>query len=194
MSEQKIFFTGDLHLGHKDILIYEREFRPFKSIEEMHEKIIENWNTKIINDDSKCYILGDLTFTSQKNTTDIISKLKGIKYLVKGFHDVKSNQWYRDCGIDEVYDEIVILKKFEYFTLSHEAMLYIKPPFINIHAHSHSSPNIPTFTPASACVSLDRWNMSPVSAKTIELNIFRLQRQMEATLSMYKPIETIEDK
>ena len=46
MSEQKIFFTGDLHLGHKDILIYEREFRLFKSIEEMHEKIIETIEDK----------------------------------------------------------------------------------------------------------------------------------------------------
>ena len=158
----------------------------------MHEKIIENYNKKISPND-KCYILGDLTFTSQKITTDIISKLNGIKYLVKGNHDTKPNQWYRDCGIEEVYDEIIILKKFEYLILSHEEMLYIKPPFVNIHAHSHSSPNIPTFTPASVCVSLERWNFCPVNVKTVELNIFRLQRKMETTLNMYKPIETMEE-
>ena len=194
MIENKVFFTGDFHLGHKDILIYEKEHRPFKTIEEMHEKIIENYNKKIINPNDKCYILGDLTFTSQKITTNIINKLNGIKYLVKGNHDTKPNQWYRDCGIEEVYDENIILKTFEYLILSHEEMLYIKPPFVNIHAHSHSSPNIPTFTPASVCVSLERWNFSPVNVKTIELNIFRLQRKMEATLNMYKPIETMEEK
>ena len=46
MIENKVFFTGDFHLGHKDILIYEKEGRPFKTIEEMHEKIIENYNKK----------------------------------------------------------------------------------------------------------------------------------------------------
>lgn len=182
MDESKLFLTGDLHLGHKRILTYEKEYRNYSTIEAMHEAIIYNWNKKIKATD-KTMILGDLTFTNQKNTTDIISKLNGIKYLIKGNHDVRTNQWYRDCGIKEVYDYPIIINN--YFLLSHEPFLYLKEPFINIHAHVHSSKNFLTFTPTSVCVSMERWGMSPVSLLTIMLNRERLERRLEKTMQSF---------
>lgn len=186
MDEKKLFLTGDLHLGHKRILIYEKEYRNYSTIEAMHEAIVYNWNRKVKNTD-KTIILGDLTFTNQKTTSEILSKLNGNKYLIKGNHDRKPNQWYRDCGIDEVYDYPIMINN--YCLLTHEPMLYLKEPFINIHAHCHSSKNFLTFTPVSICVSMERWGMAPISMMSLLLMRERLLRQIEGTLNVYKPIE-----
>jgi calcineurin-like phosphoesterase family protein len=53
------FFTSDLHLGHKNII--ELENRPFKDLEDMNNKLVNNWNSKIKNDDLVYYI-GDFCF------------------------------------------------------------------------------------------------------------------------------------
>ena len=53
----KIFYISDLHFGHDNIIKYDN--RPFKNTKEMEEKIIENWNNTVDNDDT-VYILGDV--------------------------------------------------------------------------------------------------------------------------------------
>lgn len=158
MDETKIYFAADLHLFHKNII--QLENRPFNCLEEMHECIINNWNKKISKLD-KALILGDLTFGNQKDSLKVIERLNGNKYLIKGNHDKKPNNWYRDIGINNVSEFPILLNN--YFIASHEPMLYIKYPFINIHGHVHNSPNFNTFTKSSICVSIDRWNLGPVS-------------------------------
>ena len=43
------FFTSDLHFGHDNIIRFDH--RPFNSVEEMDQIIIERWNKKVTNDD-----------------------------------------------------------------------------------------------------------------------------------------------
>lgn len=194
MNEKKVFLTGDPHFGHKNIITYAN--RPFKSVEDMHEAIIRNWNNKIKNDD-KVFILGDLTFTNQKNTTDIITKLNGVKYLIKGNHDIKPNQWYRDCGIKEVYDYPILLGRVSselyegYFLLSHEPIGFmpVSLPYINCYAHVHDSKNFLTFTPGSVCLSMERWNYTPVNFNIILLNLQRLHRHLDLATNDFKHVE-----
>lgn len=51
------YYISDLHLFHNRIL--EKFNRPFSSVEEMHEVIINNWKNKVKDDDT-VYILGDI--------------------------------------------------------------------------------------------------------------------------------------
>lgn len=52
----KVWFTADTHFGHKRTL--ELSKRPFESVEEMDQVLIDNWN-KIVGDDDIVYHLGD---------------------------------------------------------------------------------------------------------------------------------------
>ena len=47
-NPDKVFFTSDLHIGHKNIIEYSH--RPFSNIEEMNETLIDNWNKTVPED------------------------------------------------------------------------------------------------------------------------------------------------
>lgn len=78
------WFISDTHFGHKNILVYEKESRPFKTIEEMNEHIIDRWN-KTVSTNDIVFHLGD--FCLGKRHLQISSRLKGKKKLVMGNHD-----------------------------------------------------------------------------------------------------------
>lgn len=79
-----IYFTSDQHFGHRNIIRLCN--RPFASVEEMNEQLIENWNTKIHKLDN-VYILGDLIFKSENKAEYYLDRLKGKKHLILGNHD-----------------------------------------------------------------------------------------------------------
>ena len=60
--------------------------RPFSSIDEMNERLINNWNEKISPEDTT-YILGDFAFSGSRK---IFPRLNGHKILVIGDHDQDS--------------------------------------------------------------------------------------------------------
>jgi calcineurin-like phosphoesterase family protein len=79
--------------------------RPFDSMEQMNDALIQNWNS-YVTDRDEIYILGDFIFKrSGIGANEIIKKLKGKKYLIKGNHDKfvdhssfnkNSFEWIRD--------------------------------------------------------------------------------------------------
>jgi calcineurin-like phosphoesterase family protein len=54
------FVTSDLHLGHAKMLQFLRpdgeRLRPFSSLEEMHETLVERWN-KTVHAKDRIYVL-----------------------------------------------------------------------------------------------------------------------------------------
>ena len=52
----------------------------------MNDYIIYKWNEKVSKND-KVYILGDFAFCSGKEANELLDKLNGKKYLIKGNHD-----------------------------------------------------------------------------------------------------------
>lgn len=83
-SEVNIFFTSDLHFGHKNILKYCN--RPWNSIKEMDEGLIQNWNNTVGKDDI-IFNLGDFAFASNQRWRELISRLNGKHHLILGNHD-----------------------------------------------------------------------------------------------------------
>ena len=52
-----IYFTSDLHLGHPAIIHMQN--RPFTDVEDMNQKLINNYNAVVKKNDT-VYILGDI--------------------------------------------------------------------------------------------------------------------------------------
>lgn len=76
-----IYFTSDMHLGHKNIIRLSN--RPFSSIEEMDEEIIQRFNSRVTDSDT-VYDLGDTYF---KNPKYYAGRLNGNIIRIKGSHD-----------------------------------------------------------------------------------------------------------
>ena len=159
----EIFFIADTHFSDERIFRYEN--RPFKDVEEMNAKMIENWNNKV-NEDDILYLIGDVGDETK------ISQLNGRKYLIKGNHDIKDNEEYRKCGFIEVYDMPIILDDF--WILSHKP-LYVNEnmPYANSFGHVHNSPMYRTFSKQHYCVTVERINYSPISFKDIKREIMK---------------------
>lgn len=97
----KIFLTSDTHFNHNKDFVYAA--RGFKTIEEMNEAIIKNWNA-VVTDEDTVYLLGDVIMGEDLQAgLRLISKLKGKKYLAYGNHDTdarlkafKTNRFFED--------------------------------------------------------------------------------------------------
>lgn len=83
MNRKPIFFTSDWHIGHKNVLIFDK--RPFDSIEEMHETLIKRYNSTVP-ENGVCYFLGDMGAKADE-VRPIIDQLNGTKVLIVGNHD-----------------------------------------------------------------------------------------------------------
>ena len=155
------FFIADTHFGEDNIRRYEN--RPFACANEMDEALILNWNSAVKNNDT-VFMLGD--FGADGAEKDLLSRLNGQKLLLKGNHDVKSNDFYRQAGFEEVYDMPVLYKGF--WLLSHEP-LYVNSnmPYANIFGHVHANPMYKNYSSQHFCVCAERIDYTPVSFEEI---------------------------
>ena len=78
------FFTSDTHFGHRNIIKYSN--RPFDSVEQMNEALIDNWNDTVLPTDT-VYHLGDVALGPWSEWDSILTRLNGYKVLVVGNHD-----------------------------------------------------------------------------------------------------------
>lgn len=84
-----IFFTSDCHWGHSNIIKFCN--RPFSSVEEMNEGLIERWN-EVVKPGDIVWSLGDFAFMPYDNIVEIIKRLNGNLHMVLGNHDQKIAQ------------------------------------------------------------------------------------------------------
>lgn len=147
-----IYMIADTHFFHKNIIEYEN--RPFKTVEEMNEALITNWNQTISKLDV-VYLLGDFCWKAKTNGKEILDRLNGYKVLVMGNHDSISHKTFLQMGFDEVSKYPIILEN--YFILSHEPMyININMPYANIFGHVHGNPAFKDYSRQTFCVSVER--------------------------------------
>ena len=68
-----VFFIADTHFGHANVIKFCA--RPFASVEEMDETLIENWNAKVKGCDT-VFVLGDMFYRCE-NVAEILWRLSG---------------------------------------------------------------------------------------------------------------------
>ena len=96
----KYFVTSDLHFWHKNILKFSPITRPYDTVEDMNEAIIDHWNSLVGIDDEVLH-LGDLSFKGALPTEAILSRLNGNITFVLGNHDsVLRNKIPNIKGVD----------------------------------------------------------------------------------------------
>ena len=80
----KIFYISDWHYGHANCIHFDN--RPFKTVEEMNNALINNWNNVVSSEDT-VYVLGDMFWCNTTKAIEVLDKLNGQKILIKGNHD-----------------------------------------------------------------------------------------------------------
>lgn len=165
-----IYLIGDTHFSEENIIRYED--RPFKNADEMDAAIINYWN-RMAKDNDEVWHFGD--FGAEGHEAEILSQLKGIKYLIKGNHDIQSNEYYRKAGFAEVYDKPILYNNFWLF--SHEPM-YVNShmPYVNVFAHVHGSSIYADYGPNHFCVSMERIGYIPIELQKVADKIMKADR------------------
>lgn len=134
------YFISDLHLGHERIIKLCN--RPFGSVTEMDEALIEGWNKKVKKNDT-VYVLGDVVWDKNK-VVEYMRRLSGKKILVAGNHD---KPWVRreEClgCFDSVVQYLEISLEGHPITMCHYPMLEWRssredePRKLGYHIHGH---------------------------------------------------------
>ena len=138
----KVFFTGDLHFGHENVLAFNN--RPFASVEEMDSELVRRWNNKVGKGDLT-YVLGDMIWkTRNADAAELIKSLNGQVILIKGNHDrFLHNAKAKEAlaGLKD-YDDICVT--LEDGTKKRVILSHFFTPMYNghrhqaIHLHAHS--------------------------------------------------------
>ena len=79
------FYISDLHFGHENAIKFDN--RPFSSVEEMNEILVQRWN-KVVHPEDTVYVLGDF-FWKRKDMLTYLPRLSGKIILICGNHDAK---------------------------------------------------------------------------------------------------------
>ena len=96
------YLISDLHLGYENIIEYCH--RPFETVEEMNDAIIENWNATVDNNNNDIVVfLDDLgRFADDEQLRRWLDRLNGRIVFIEGNHDsprrytdgVRTHQYY----------------------------------------------------------------------------------------------------
>jgi calcineurin-like phosphoesterase family protein len=133
-----IFIYSDPHFSHANFLKFKNDaeqfIRPFPTIEDMDNLMIENHNA-LVKPTDKVYCLGDVTM--HKRYLSIVDKLHGKKKLILGNHDIFDLKDYA-----KHFDTIYAMRTLPEFKLqlTHIPLHIdsVKRGWINVHGHIHA--------------------------------------------------------
>ena len=188
-QKQNLYFTSDLHFGHRNVIRFCN--RPFKNEKEMGDKLIENWNSTVTNDDI-VFVLGDtFWFNDSRSIKKVLSRLNGETiYILPGNHCDFSAYHRVDDERIVLCDDIVVLwlesegypmegwgRKIYEIWMSHYPMMtwpHRENGALQLFGHIHSKPDkregVDQDLPLhwNQCdVGCDYWAYKPVKFETL---------------------------
>lgn len=159
----KKWYTSDFHLFHNNIINYCN--RPFKTIWEMHDAIVDGMNERVAKND-ELFILGDVSFYGGDKVQDVLKRINGRKHLVIGNHDAKNmGKW---SGWASVGHYLEIKDSGQNVVLMHypiESWNKQSHGSIHLHGHRHGVPGRydgKTSLGLREDVGVDPWKFKPV--------------------------------
>ena len=168
-----IWFTSDTHFGHANIIKYCD--RPYTSLSEMDESLIENWN-KVVRPNDSIYHLGDFTRGGQEEAMAYFSRLNGRIFVVPGGHDkqwMSKGEYISKSGHPvEILSpletiKMSILGRSHLIVLCHYSMrVWDRSHYGSWHLYGHSHCGLPTHM-KSMDVGIDCWNYFLVSLEKV---------------------------
>ena len=171
----RLYFTSDLHFCHDREFIWAE--RGFKSVSEMNETIIRNWNS-MIDENDDCYVLGDIMLGDNTQGLECLKQLRGHIHIIRGNHDtVKRIPLYESCyNVVKVSNAEYIKAEGYNFYLSHYPTITanlddgdkpLKAILINLYGHTHQKNNFYVDRPNMYHVGVDSHNCKPIEIGTI---------------------------
>lgn len=129
MSGHRTWVISDLHFSHRNILKYCN--RPFETVEQMNQYLIEQWNKTVGECDEVLY-LGDFCLAGARKVVEIGQQLKGRKMLILGNHEGASMRTYHNAGFYKIspypiYKDGIL---FSHYPIA-------DTPVPNVHGHIH---------------------------------------------------------
>lgn len=134
MSE--IFFSSDIHFGHKNIIHHAN--RPFGSVEEMNESLVERWNSTVGPRDV-VYFAGDFSFARAEETEKFFKALNGMKHLIVGNHDGNSTKRLPWASVSDIKEVSIDGNKFVVCHYPMEVWNGSHRRAFHVHGHSHGT-------------------------------------------------------
>ena len=157
MSNSNVWFTSDLHLGHKGVAYH----RGYTTVEYHDSEILNNFQ-KLIGKRDKLFILGDVAWNNQ--SLPLIGEIPGVKELIVGNHDTYTTKEYL-----KYFNKVHGFRGYKGFWLSHppihEQEIYRKRG--NIHGHIHKGAHTKPLPYPYFNVNVDFNDMKPVNLDTI---------------------------
>lgn len=181
-SKQGIWFTSDTHFGHTNIIRFCN--RPFNSVKEMDETIINNWNS-VVKPNDIVFHLGDFAFASNARWKQLIQALNGHIYLIIGNHDEIRYPGHQTFDLFEgVTSQLIVKIDGQAIYLNHYPFLcyggaWHKDAVWQLYGHVHSGPHcegkdmsrLSVTFPYQYDVGVDNNNYIPVSWEQVKETI-----------------------
>lgn len=160
-----IFFISDTHFGHANFLNFTNDegqkIRPFSSVEEMDEFMVDQWNSAVKPHDHVWH-LGDVALNKKAIAT--VGRCNGRKRLIRGNHDIFEMKDY--APFFEKFHGTYVIDKIvcTHIPINLECMgRYIA----NVHGHIHERDLGMPFVN----VSVERTNYKPIALEDLKTRI-----------------------
>lgn len=165
-----MYFTSDLHLGHKKML----EARPFDSMEEHDDHFINE--LKKVNAKAEIWILGDIACGQEDYALERLSEVPAKMHLVSGNHDsvwpYHRNAHNKQQKFLEVFESVSYMARVHIggrkVFLHHDWHGKIMPTSDDtaiLHGHTHSSDRWTSYNTINMCP--EGWDYRVASAAEV---------------------------